>query len=182
MKKIKIQTTRTKLNLIELSDLVSIHHLHLLPETDKFNTLGIPTDLEETRTVLESWIAAHQLAEIKNYTFVIVDEISGAFMGLFGLKLSTPKYKSAEIWYKLDPKYWGKGYATEVLRKMIAYGFETLSLHRITAGCAIENIASIKVLEKVGMIKEGRRRQILPLQSGWSDNFEYAILATDIRK
>jgi hypothetical protein len=54
-------------------------------------------------------------------------------------------------------------------------------LHRIKAGCAVENIASIKVLEKVGMIREGRGRQLLPLKSSWSDNFQYAILETDSR-
>ncbi len=49
------------------------------------------------------------------------------------------------------------------------------------AGCAVDNIGSIKVLEKVGMIKEGRGRQLLSLKNGWSDNFEYSILETDVR-
>ena len=65
---------------------------------------------------------------------------------------------------------------------MLDYGFDTLKLHRIQAGCAVDNIGSIKVLEKVGMTKEGRGRQILPLKNGWSDNFEYSILETDLRK
>ena len=65
---------------------------------------------------------------------------------------------------------------------MIDYGFDKLNLHRIQAGCAVENTGSIKVLEKVGMKREGRGRQILPLKSGWSDNFEYSILETDKRK
>jgi len=62
------------------------------------------------------------------------------------------------------------------------FGFETLKLHRIQAGCAVNKIGSIKVLEKAGMIREGRGRQVLPLKSGWSDNFEYSILETDERK
>jgi RimJ/RimL family protein N-acetyltransferase len=49
------------------------------------------------------------------------------------------------------------------------------------AGCAVENYASIRVLEKVGMQKEGRRRKVLPLQNGWSDNFEFAILDGDFK-
>jgi RimJ/RimL family protein N-acetyltransferase len=61
------------------------------------------------------------------------------------------------------------------------FGFKTLKLHRIEAGCAVDNIGSIKVLEKAGMTKEGRRREILPLKSGWSDNFEYAIVETDLK-
>lgn len=85
----------------------------------------------------------------------------------------------AEVWYKIHPNYWNKGIATEVLTKMVHYAFTELNLHRIQAGCAVANVASIKVLEKVGFIREGRRRQILPLTAGWSDNFEYAILETD---
>ena len=53
---------------------------------------------------------------------------------------------------------------------------------RIEAGCAIDNIGSIKVLEKTGFIKEGTGRQVLPLLSGWSDNYEFAILEIDYKK
>jgi RimJ/RimL family protein N-acetyltransferase len=47
------------------------------------------------------------------------------------------------------------------------FGFNTLKL-RISAGCAIENIGSFKVLEKAGMIREGHSRQLIPLKTGWS--------------
>ena len=100
-------------------------------------------------------------------------------MGLFGLKLGNKKYKRAEVWYKIHPDYWKKGFATETLRKVVVFGFESLKLHRIQAGSAVNNIGSIKVLEKAGFSREGRGRQVLPLKSGWSDNFEYSILESD---
>ena len=102
-------------------------------------------------------------------------------MGLFGLKIGQQKYKRAEVWYKIHSDYWRKGYATEALKAIIDFGFDALKLHRIEAGCAVENIGSIKVLEKSGMLREGRLRQILPLKTGWSDNFQYSILETDKR-
>ncbi|HMB61757.1 MAG TPA: GNAT family protein, partial [Eudoraea sp.] len=74
---------------------------------------------------------------------------------------------------------WGKGYATEAVRAVLKFGFRVLKLHRMEAGCAVDNIASIRVLEKVGMQMEGQRRKVLPLQQGWSDNYEFAILDTD---
>jgi ribosomal-protein-alanine N-acetyltransferase len=83
---------------------------------------------------------------------------------------------------KLNWYYWNKGFATESLKAVIDFGFDTLNLHRIEAGCAVNNIGSFKVLEKSGMIREGRLRQVLPLKSVWSDNFEYSILETDQRK
>ena len=178
----EISTERTKLRLIELSDLNSIHKLLTLPETDEYNALGIPKNIEETTTIIKPWVEENLLGEIKNYTFTIEQKNTGKFIGLLGLKLGSEKYKSAEVWYKIHMKFWNKGYATETLKAVINFAFNTLELHRIQAGCAVENIGSIRVLEKSGMIKEGRGRQILPLKSGWSDNFEYSILETDERK
>ena len=178
----EILTERIKLRLIGLSDLETIHDLHSLPETDEFNALGIPKNIDETRLIIEPWISENKMKEIKNYTFAIENKSDGKFIGLFGLKLGNKKYKRGEVWYKIHSDYWKKGYATESLKAIIVFGFETLQLHRIEAGCAVNNIGSIKVLEKAGMILEGRGRQILPLRSGWSDNFKYSILETDERK
>ena len=175
----KIITERLKLKLIEITDLEAIHTLHILPETDKYNTLGIPKNLEETKQVIIPWVAANKLSEITNYTFAIILKETDEFMGLFGLRLGDKKYSRAEVWYKLHLNFWNKGYATESLKAVLNFGFNTLNLHRIEAGCAVENVGSAKVMEKVGMTKEGRKRQILPLKTGWSDSFEYAILNSD---
>ena len=136
----------------------------------------------ETKSIIKPWIEDNNLNEVKNYTFAIEDNTNKKFIGLFGLKLGSKKYKRGEVWYKLHIDFWNKGYATESLKAILNFGFETLKLHRIEAGCAVENIGSIKVLEKVGMIKEGRRRQVLPLRTGWSDIFDYSILETDERR
>ena len=83
------------------------------------------------------------------------------------------------MYYNLLPEYWGKGYATEAVRAVLKFGFTVLKLHRMEAGCAVGNIASIRVLKKVGMQMEAQRRKVLPLQQGWTDNYEFAILDTD---
>lgn len=181
MNETEIRTERIRLRLVDISDLDSIHTLHSLPETDKFNALGIPNSIEETKAIIEPWIKQNQSEAIKNYTFAIDNKSNGKFMGLLGLKIGHQKYKRAEVWYKIHSDYWKKGYATEALKAIIDFGFDALKLHRIEAGCAVENIGSIKVLEKSGMLREGRLRQILPLKSGWSDNFQYSILETDER-
>ena len=179
---VELITHRLRLRLVTISDLEWIHELHSLPETDKYNTLGIPNNLAETKSVIQSWIIENQQEKIKNYTFAIENTSTRKGIGLIGFKLGVEKYKKGEVWFKLHSNQWSKGYATESLKKVIDFGFKTLHLHRIEAGCAVANTASMKVLEKVGMYKEGRKRQILPLKSGWSDNFEFSILETDIRK
>lgn len=181
MKSEKIETDRIRLRLIQLSDLKNIHILHSLPETDEFNALGIPENLEKTRAIIQPWITENQSEERSNSVFVIESKSNTDFIGLFGLKIGSKKYKRAEVWFKLHSNHWNKGYASETLKAVITFCFDTLELHRIEAGCAVGNIGSIKVLEKAGMIREGRGRQVLPLKSGWSDNFEYSILDNDNR-
>lgn len=177
----KLATPRLELRFIVLSDLDFIHKLHSIPEVDEYNTLGIPENLDTTKSIVEAFIVGNQAAELLNYSWTIEHSITGSFVGLFGLKLKAKKYRSGEVWFKLHPEFWLQGYATEALKTVINFGFETLELHRIEAGCAVHNLASIKVLEKCKMIQEGRGRKLLPLKSGWSDNYKYAILETDVR-
>lgn len=182
MNNTNLKTQRLNLRPISEKDIENIHKLHSLPETDRFNTLGIPKDVNETKIIVDKWISENNLENNKSYTFAIELIENQEFIGLIGINLGKEKYKNAEVWFKFDSAFWNKGFATESLRMIIDFGFETLQLHRIEAGCAIENIGSISVLEKVGMFREAHTRKLLPLKSGWSDNYGYAILSTDLRK
>lgn len=181
MTELTLHTERLQLVLISHSDIAFIHDLLSREETDQYNALGIPKSIDETAALVEPWITENQHDPLVNHTWIIKDLKTNENIGLFGLKLSNNKYQRGEVWYKIHPDQWNKGYATESLNGVLNYGFENCSLHRIQAGCAVDNIASIRVLEKVGMIKEGRGREILPLKSGWSDNFEFSILESDNR-
>jgi len=166
---------------ISWADLDFIHYLHSIKEVDEYNTLGIPENLEETRNVLRPIIENQNSTDKKLYSWIIVKNTSNHSIGLSGLNLTGDRFKMGEIYFKLLPAYWGKGYATETSRKLIEFGFNILKLHRIEAGVSTENIRSIKVLEKSGMICEGIRRKILPIRGEWKDNFHYAILEDDQR-
>lgn len=179
MNNMVLKTKKLNLRLILESDLENIHKLRSLAETDEFNTLGIPNDINETKIIVEKWIFENKIENIRSYTFAAELNDKNEFIGLIGISLGKEKYKNAEVWFKFHRSYWGKGYATESLKKILIFGFETLKLHRIEAGCATKNIGSINVLEKVGMKREAHTRQLLPLKSGWSDNYGYAILSTD---
>jgi len=174
-----LKTNRLNIKPISIKDLGKIHDLHSLPETDQFNTLGIPKDINETEKIIAKWISNNKDEKSKNFTFKIELKEKKLFIGLIALNLGSQKFKSAEVWYKLHSSFWNKGYGTETLQKILEFGFNDLKLHRIEAGCAVDNIGSIRILEKVGMIREGRKGKVLPLKNGWSDNFEFAILSTD---
>lgn len=175
----KIITNRLKLEQVSLNDLPNIHDLHSDPEVDKYNTLGIPANIEDTEQVLRRWLKHHERLERKSYTYAIRLLDSGQFAGLIALNTGKPDYRNAEVWYKLNPRYWNKGYVSEALTALLGFGFTSLNLHRIEAGVAVENLASIRVLEKAGFLREGRKRKLLPIRGEWSDNYFYAILDTD---
>jgi RimJ/RimL family protein N-acetyltransferase len=179
MNTIILKTERLILRPITLLDLDYIHELHSLKETDEFNTLGIPEDIEETKLLLEKWVFENNKALPTNFSFVVGLNTGNQSIGLIGINLGKVKYKNAEVWFKFHNDHWNKGYGTESLNEILRFGFNDLNLHRIEAGCAVGNIGSIKVLEKAGMIREAHTRKLLPLKSGWSDNYGYAILSTD---
>ncbi len=81
-----------------------------------------------------------------------------------------------EIGWVFDPDYCNKGYASEAAKAMLAYGFEHMKLHRIIATCQPENIPSYKVMEKIGMRREGYFKKCIPAGDGWWDEYYYAIL------
>ncbi|MBQ4821600.1 GNAT family N-acetyltransferase [Aquimarina sp. MMG016] len=170
-----LYTDRLQLRVIKEEDLKKIHELHSIPEVDKYNALGIPTNIQVTEFVVDEWLESIRLR--REYVYAI--EKDSSFIGLIAIRIGNSKYKIATVWYKINPEFWGKGYATEALMGILNFGFEELNLHRIEAGCAVNNLGSIRVLEKVGMIREGNKRKVLPLKSGWSDNYEYAILDED---
>lgn len=181
LKTISLETERLLLIEISPDDLEMIHRLHSYPEVDEFNTIGIPKSLEETKQLLKSDFEAQTRYPRKSYTWKIVLKDSSKFIGLAGFSLSNDKFRLGEIYYKLAPEFWGKGYATEVAKRLINLGFEEFELHKVEAGVATKNSKSIKVLEKAGMTREGLRRKILPIRGEWVDNYHYAIVEDDPR-
>ncbi|REC47458.1 GNAT family N-acetyltransferase [Chryseobacterium pennipullorum] len=180
MNDLTLESKRLTLRPFSKNDVSNVHEMLLRPESTTFNPTTYSEDKNETIKLVNAWqLESEQGKNRKKFTFLIEDTITRTFVGIIGIDMIKLHYKNAEAWFKLSPEIWGKGYGTEALGRIIQFGFEDLKLHRIEAGCAIDNIASYKVMEKSGMIREAHRRKLLPLKNGWSDNYEYAILEED---
>ena len=175
-----IHSERLTLEEIGWEDVKIIHQLHSIPEVDEFNTLGIPKDEMATQNIIKPNIEDQHKTKRSRFCWKIILKESNQSIGLAGFFLSNDKFKMGDFYYKLFPEFWGNNYATETAKAIIKFGFEECKLHRIEAGVATQNIASIKVLEKSGMKREGLRRKILPIRGEWKDNFHYAIVESDI--
>lgn len=101
---------------------------------------------------------------------------AGQLIGNAGIRIKTAGGHEADIGYELDPQHWGRGYASEAARALLQFGFEHLRLHRISAHCLAENVASARVLEKLGMRQEGRLRDSQCFKGRYWDTLHFAIL------
>jgi ribosomal-protein-alanine N-acetyltransferase len=178
---LNLSTERLLLYEITAEDMREIHLLHSIPVVDEFNTLGIPETIEETERLMMPIIEAQHHVPRDKYTWKILLKETRQFIGLAGFSLSNDKYRLGEIYYKLHPDHWGNGYATELAKRLVVLGFDVFKLHKVEAGVAVGNMKSIRVLEKIGMTREGLRRKILPIRGEWIDNYHYAIVEDDPR-
>ncbi|WP_369128168.1 GNAT family N-acetyltransferase [Inconstantimicrobium porci] len=84
-------------------------------------------------------------------------------------------FKTWEIGWVFNNSYHNKGYATEAAKAVLKYAFEDLKLHRVIATCDTENTASYKVMEKIGMRREGHNIRCVYIKGKWQDEYFYAI-------
>ena len=95
------------------------------------------------------------------------------------VRLAFAGVKAAKLGYAIRADRWGQGYGTDAARLMIAFGFEDLGLHRISAAIGPDNTASIAVVEKLGMRYEGCIRDHVFTNGAWRDSRLYAVLEQD---
>ena len=124
----------------------------------------------------------HQAAEPRTkFQLAIETKAEGRLIGNCGVRLAGVGSRVADMGYELDPREWGRGYATEAARAMRDFGFATLGVHRIWATCVPENTGSARVLEKLGMRLEGRLREQEYYRGRWWDGLIYGLLEDEWR-
>lgn len=90
--------------------------------------------------------------------------------------------KSWEIGYSILPAYQRQGYCFEAAAAVLHIAFEELGAHRVVAMCNARNEASYRLMEKLGMRREGVFREELPRDGAWDDQYFYAILDSEYEK
>ncbi|MBN1485451.1 MAG: GNAT family N-acetyltransferase [Chloroflexia bacterium] len=131
---------------------------------------------ERAREFVRMLLEQQWEAPRRKFQLAITLKSSGQLVGNCGVRLESAAAREADIGYELDPRCWGRGYATEAARAMLAFGFSELELHRVWAWCIAENARSARVLERIGMRQEGRLRDKEYLRGRWWDTLLYAIL------
>ncbi|MGY3061472.1 RimJ/RimL family protein N-acetyltransferase [Streptomyces sp. TE3672] len=97
-------------------------------------------------------------------------------VGMGELHIRSLRHGQGEIAYIVHPRVWGHGVGTAIGQELLSRGFGELGLHRICATCDPRNLASSRVLGKLGMTYEGRHRHTALIRDGWRDSEMFSIL------
>ncbi|HEY5610095.1 MAG TPA: GNAT family N-acetyltransferase [Thermoanaerobaculia bacterium] len=171
----ELSTPRLLLRTFDESDLDGLTHLVGAREVAS-TTLEIPHPY--TREMAEAWLreSREKIASGESVSYAIVAE--SQLVGSVGLKVKAD-HARAELGYWIGLAYWGRGYATEAARAMLEYGFDVMGLNRIFAGYFPRNPASGRVLEKIGMKRDGVLRQHVMRWGVFEDVILYSMLRSE---
>ena len=125
---------------------------------------------------------AEDLRTDQAYAFFILRKTDEALIG--GLTLANVRRGVAQagsLGYWMGAPYAGRGYMTAAVHALIPFAFGPLRLHRLEAACIPSNVASIRLLEKTGFVREGVAREYLCINGLWQDHLLYALLSADMR-
>lgn len=130
----------------------------------------------EVRRFVQMFVDQQHVEPRTHFQLAVIRRESGELIGNAGLRRPAAWSHDAEIGYELAPDHWGRGYATEAGQAILRFGFVDLGLHRIAAWTLADNIASVRVLEKLGLSLEGRLRDREVFKGRYWDVLMYAIL------
>ncbi len=144
----EIETPRLNLRQFTPKDAKELYRIYSHPDSFKYMSNEKPLPWEQTRGLIDSFTE-----HWRKYNFgvwAVVDKSNQKLIGHCGLKF-LGNTTEIQIGYLLFKSYWGRGLATEAASAVLKYGFEMAQLNRIVAIAKPENIASRRVMEKIGM-------------------------------
>jgi RimJ/RimL family protein N-acetyltransferase len=174
-----INTNRLVIRPFLASDFQDYYEYMSLKETYRFER-GEPMTLEEAKKTCREFSG-----ERKFWAVTLKD--SGKLIGNVSFTPYRPlEFNTWNLGYIFNPSFQNKGFASEAARAVVVYAFRVMKVHRIVGHCSPDNTPSWKVLEKVGMKKQGMSRKDFPVRTDasgktvWLDSLEYDMIEEDL--
>lgn len=172
-----LETERLILRPFEENDFEAVHAYASVPENVQYMIWG-PNEESQTREFILKAIAKSEEIPCNNYHYAAIRKSSGKLIGAANLDIVSED--EAEIGWILHRDYWKQGFGTEIGSRILEFGFSELGLHRIIAHCDTENYGSYRVMEGLGMRREGCFIEGRPANKfsdkKYGDEYSYAIL------
>ena len=170
-----LETKRLHLRVPELSDAEDTFEFISDPEVTKFTFWRAHHSIADSEELL-TWLTTENFA-----SWSIVHRADKKVIGMCFLHSFNFHHRRAEMAFNLSRSYWRQGYATEAVREMIRFAFKRWVLNRIEGTCMLDNIASARVMEKLGMKFEGVLRQHSFAKNRFHDLKLYSILRNEVK-
>jgi ribosomal-protein-alanine N-acetyltransferase len=146
-------TERLLLREFVETDFDALREIESDPESLRYRSRSEITPAQTRDFLIQSQAQASEQPR-QQYALAVVLSEGLRLIGQVGLTISSSQYDEAFLWYSINRSYWNKGYATEAAARLLRFGFEGAGLRRIFAECDADNLASARVLEKIGMTPE----------------------------
>jgi RimJ/RimL family protein N-acetyltransferase len=173
----QLETPRLLLRELSLDDAPALQAFQTRPSYLRCQAME-PADFQDGTERVQRYMQYRGEGERRRlFDFVGRLRTDGQVIGHGCLSRSAPSIASLGL--GIDERYAGRGLATEIALCLLAFGFGELKLHRIEADVALENHACIRVLEKIGMFREGVAHDCIFAQGRWWTEAKYAMLARD---
>jgi [ribosomal protein S5]-alanine N-acetyltransferase len=171
-----LKTPRLLLRELTLADAPDMFAYASDPEVARTSTWEAHTSLEDTRAFIR--FARNHYAAGEPGPWGLAERASGRVLGTCSLALAAHHFR-AELGYALARAHWGQGLTTEAAAAVVAYGFRTLGLRRIEARCRADNLASERVMQKLGMTYEGTLRECMFIKGEFVTTKVYSLLRAE---
>ena len=175
----EITTPRLLLRKFKRGDVRDIFAYASDPEVTLYTPWEHHRELKTTRKFLDSILAAYRQGRPAPWAIVLRGK--DRLIGAIGVRNWAIEHSRAEVGYVLAREHWGKGYASEALGAVLAFGFSRMELNRIEAKCVPENKGSIRVVEKSGLRREGMLREVEFCKGKYEDLNLYSILKREFK-
>jgi len=172
-----LETERLTLRPFTLNDAADVFAYAADPEVARYVPWEAHRSEEDARRFIAGTLDRAVVGG--SSTWAIVERASGKVIGSIRMGEVHPVHARADVGYSLGRPYWNRGLTTEAVRAVLHFGFEEVGLNRIYAVCHVDNAASERVMQKVGMRYEGTQREVARVKGGYEDRKLYAILRRD---
>ncbi len=146
---LRLESDRLIIRPFQIEDLEAMFELNSNPIVQKYTGDVLVESLEQTKDMLENVV----FEDYKKHGYgrlAVIYKPENKLIGFTGIKYLPETGGDSDLGYRFLPEYWGKGIATESSKMSLELGFKKLNLKKIIGFTEIENLASTRVLEKMG--------------------------------
>jgi len=175
----QLSSARLVLRRFQPADLAAFVAYRSDPEVARFQSWDAPYPAAEGLAMIDDLTREHPDTPGRWFQYAVELRSTHELIGDCAAKTDGDDPRLAEIGYTLAPQYQGHGYATEAARTLLGYLFGPRAKHRVAAYCDARNAPSVRLLERLGMRREGHLIQSSWAKGEWTDDLLYALLASE---